>query len=379
MNRTRAALEAAWAAKSERPLAVGLYSVSLLAKISAGSYARRILSREPSSFPPFLSFSGNAMGEKMLDVAGVRPEDREFNLYYNLNGIAMSGHPDGTSFDDEARTVTVLETKRLTFPTPEAIEQATRQALAYAALFRTTLIVNRGRGERMAHFDYPPWHMTAPSGISFPVELADYAFNVQIVVAGAFEGEIHDVAASPELLGEVLREFYSKAQAIHESALAGTPTAADAWDARNARERPVESWAEPPAAIEALLATLATAKRDADSSAAHEEAVRAELRDAMRAANVRRAVGSGISAAWVEKRFGRVVDEEALRAFLASNGKTVADFEVERTIREVDQDALAEYLTSQEKPLAEFETVKTREDFVVRASGGNAKSKEQTP
>lgn len=366
MNRTRERLEAAWATKSERPLAVGTYSISLLAKVSAGAYARRLISNEPSDFPAFLGFSGNAMGEKLLDAAGVPSDSREFNLHFGLGGIALSGHPDGIVQDDEAKTVTVLESKRLTFPTPDAIEKATRQALCYAAMFRTALVVRRGQGESHAEFSYPSWFKAAPSKIGFPVELADYAFNVQVVVAGAFEGEIHDVPASPELLGEVLQEFYAKAQAIHASALAGNTDAAEAWDRKAAKERPVTEWAESPEAVTNLLPLLAEAKARAEAAESEEEKIRAELRDAMRAANLTKAVGSGLSASWVQKK---TTDPEAVAQFVAAAGKKVSDFEVERVVREVDQAALDAFLASNGMPMENFKTKVYQESFVVRAAG----------
>lgn len=371
MNRTRERLEAAWATKSERPLAVGTYSISLLAKVSAGAYARRLISNEPSDFPAFLGFSGNAMGEKLLDAAGVPSDSREFNLHFGLGGIALSGHPDGIVQDDEAKTVTVLESKRLTFPTPDAIEKATRQALCYAAMFRTALVVRRGQGESHAEFSYPSWFKAAPSKIGFPVELADYAFNVQVVVAGAFEGEIHDVPASPELLGEVLQEFYAKAQAVHKSALSGSPDAADAWDRKAAKERPVQDWSHPPPAVEEAMKQLAEAKFAADAAAATEETARANARDALRAANLTKSVGFGISASWVEKK---TTDPDAMNAFLEAQGKKVADFEVERVIpehveRTLDAAALESFLALKGKPLDEFKTKVWQESFVVRAAG----------
>lgn len=369
--RTRARLEKAWADRSERPMAVGTYSVSMLAKLTAGVYARRLIRKEPSDFPAYLGWSGNRMGDALLEEAGVPPAAREFNLYYKLGDVALSGHPDGVDVDDEAKTVTVLECKRLTFPTPATVEQAKRQGLCYAAMFRTALVVRRGQGEARAEFTYPPWLKAAPPNIGFGVQLADYRYVVEVPVAGAWEGEIDDTPASPELLGEVLQEFYAKAQAIHESAVAGTTDAADAWDRLHAKERPVVDWANPPPAIDEAMKKLADAKFAADAAEATEETARAKARDALRDAGLTTSVAYGISASWVQEK---TTDQAAVDAFLQAQGKKVVDFEVERVIpehveRTLDAAAFEAFLDLKGKPLDEFKTKVVKEKFTVRSAG----------
>lgn len=374
--RTRERLEQAWSNRSERPLAVGTYSVSMLAKLSAGEYARRLISKEPSDFPAYLGWSGNKMGEALLDEAGIPKEAREFNLYFLVGDVALSGHPDGIDFDDEAKTVTGVECKRFTFPTPKTIEEATRQDLCYLAMFRTALIVARGRGDAMHAFTYPPWSPNHPGSVTFPTGLADYRFVAQVLVAGAFEPEIHDVSASPELLTEVLQEFYAKAQAIHASALAGTTDAADAWDRQHAKERPVEDWANPPPEVDEAMKGLADAKFAADAAEAQEETARKKARDALRAANLTKSVAHGISASWVQTK---TTDQEAVDAFLQAQGKKVADFEVERVVpelivpehveRTLDAAAFEAFLALKGKPMDEFKTKVLSEKFTVRSAG----------
>lgn len=368
---TRVRLEAAWAKKSERPLAVGTYSVSMLAKVTAKVYAHRLITQEPSDFPTYLGWSGNRMGDALLDEAGVSRTAREFNLFYKLGDVGLSGHPDGVLSDEENKLLTVLECKRLTFPTPDAVEMAKRQALCYAAMFRTALLVHRGRGDAEAKFGFPPWHGESGDAVVFPVGLADYRYLVEVLVAGAFEPEIHDVPATPELLGEVLQEFYSKAQAIHDSALAGNTDAAEAWDRVHARERPVQDWGNPPPIVDEAMKELAKTKFAADAAVAAEETARAKARDALRAANLSKSVAHGISASWVQKK---TTNQDAVNAFLESHGKKVTDFEVERVvpehvIRELDEAAVEGFLGLHGKPLDEFKTKVYQESFVVRAAG----------
>lgn len=360
-SRTRARLESAWNNKSDRPLVLGTYSISMLAKLTAGEYARRLLSKTPYEFPAYLGWSGNRMGDALLDEAGIPKAAREFNLHMPNPPVALSGHPDGVDVDTETMTITVLETKRFTFPTPKAVEEARKQALAYAALLDKRLRMEPPGV--MVSFDSPPWG----SGETFWIMSGEYKFNIQVIVAGAFEPEIHDMEAPPALLRSVLAEFFTKALMVHGSAEAGNTELADKWDREHSKERPVEDWSSPPEPIPDLLAELAHAKAQRETCEAAEEGARARLRDAMKAARLAKTVGSGISAAWVPKK---QIDHDKLTKFLADHGRSIEQFHIERVVREVDYAAINGVLIDiGVAGLEDFKTQVVREDFTVRSAG----------